>query len=114
MMIGMNTNSFLISLIEIHSGSFQTITNIAGKKHTVNIESRFHGWGQTCIAEVEKKTINTVARQKAQKAAVPHISQVRYFVLLLNSIHRFFLYLSVSFLHLAMEWSATTKTYLVE
>ena len=81
---GMNNDSFCNFLKYIHSGNFHTNTRIIGIKQAVKIESRFHGCGQICTAEVEKKLINAVDKQKDKNAAVPHISQFKFLIILIS------------------------------
>ena len=73
--IGMNSNSFLNSLELIHSGVFQTSTSNSGRRQATKINSLFHGRGQVCKAEIEKKIINMVDTQYIRNARVPHVSQ---------------------------------------
>ncbi|MFW6146990.1 MAG: hypothetical protein ACOC6B_01185 [Thermodesulfobacteriota bacterium] len=55
--------SLLNSLPLIHARNFQINTNKAGTKEAIKTNPRFHGYGQFCTAETEKKIMNTVDKQ---------------------------------------------------
>jgi len=58
-----NRNSFLRFLKLIHSGVFQINNSNNGIKQAIKIGTLFHGYGQVCTEEVEKKIINIVDTQ---------------------------------------------------